>query len=215
MKALAIGTLIDAMRAQTSRLRERTRVAEWCRHNATVQRALPPLPDNDEAELGVLYAVALGSDSEANGAAKGGGESGAGSSAGGTGLAPTAPAAGATQSGNASGDGQARQPEVGGTSTHAGSGSGAAATAGGGAAGSDGPRSTKTPWKWLAAGVAAGAGLLGGGAGIYALASQWLAGNGSGDSAVIVQPAQPGDTSLYQYLEDHGYHLPPDGNPDG
>lgn len=199
MKSLAIGALVDAVRTQTARARERTRVAEWCRHNATIQRGLPALPDGDDTELGLLYAVSQSLSSDGGeGQVAGGVDAGGAASTGGheaatTGAATTDQQRDANAGGQTAGSGHAAYQRAG--------------VVAAGSAGVDNPGRVGTPWRWAGAALI-GAGLLGGGAGLGALLSSWL---DEGDETVIVQP---GDQSLYQWLEDNGYHLPPNGIPD-
>lgn len=203
MRQLALGALIDATRAATERQRERTRTAAWCRHNATVQRALPPLPESDESELGLLYAIATGESAEGAGRGQADPTHGTGSVAGDGGGHDSQADPGAHQqpATNASGQAASGAPPA-----QPGSSAGAPAPAGPGDPGNARPFSV--PWKllgWIAAGLTSlGAGGLG-----------WVLGGDEPAPAPMPPPAsttvieRSADQSLYQWLEDEGFHLPP------
>jgi hypothetical protein len=58
MKNLLHGILADMAMTAADRQREKTQVAKWTRHNATVQRNLPTIPDDGNTPWGILYALA-------------------------------------------------------------------------------------------------------------------------------------------------------------
>lgn len=199
MKNLALGALIDVVRTQNKRAQEKTRVAEWTRHNATVERALPALPDDNDTEMGLLYAIATAGE-DASGA--GGGQDGSShDAAAGAGGAPNGNAAeggAGNASANPAGVGGHGEAQGGGQPAHPGGGAGNP-----GAAGVGNPRS---PWASRGLKIAAAVLMTAGGGGLGYAIHDWLA----GDEITVIE--QPADGSLYQWLEDQGYHLPPEQN---
>lgn len=185
MKNLILGTLIDAVRAGTQRERERTKIAQWTRQNATVQRALPPLPDDDATEIGLLYAIGQGDEN-------------------GTGVPPGEPTPATPASGTVGGQasqattGEAGRPDAGGQNSSGGQttqppGSASPPPAG---QGGNSRRAGLPAWAWAAI---AASGVIGAGGVGYLMAPK--------DETTVIKE---GDQSLYQWLEDSGYHLPPD-----
>lgn len=200
MRDLAVGTLIDAAQARIEREREKTRTAKWCRHNATVQRALPELPEDDSVSMGLLYAIATGTTAGGDSGGETGGQtdadagpSGPVGGATGAGPAPTRPATNADSNGQATG---------GRIAVDGGTGPSNSAAVGGG----DPGRPRSQAGKWLVAAITAGASVLGGAG--YAAYDWWTAPREEKPPESTTVITQPGDGSLYQWLEDHGYHMP-------
>lgn len=191
MKALAMGAVIDALRARTARERSKTDVARWLTLNASTNRNLPDLPPTEgDSEIGVAYAIANQESTQANRPEPSGATAATAStsdSANRSGSQATA----ATQAANRGVEGA-----NGGTAGTAPGGSGEVAAA---------PRQSSAigalPWKLIGSLLLA----MAGGGGLTA-GMNWMFGgdDNSQPPAVVVE----GEYPLLDWLREKGYHMP-------